>query len=129
MQKLLTARIAGVNRSHRLHHVVMTIHFVDECDSWFGILVRAGDDPVPNVGSEDHSRSRWLLDRALGKIRSLKRLSIAERHSRAISAPVQNIITIANRIEDLFVPGLAIELQLKPLVVIDGFQKLVSYVY
>ena len=38
MQKLLAARVAGINRSHRLHHVIVTVHLVDEGDARLGIL-------------------------------------------------------------------------------------------
>src|SRR6185295_15032097 len=103
-------------------HVVMTIHLVDERDAWFGVLVRTGDDSVPDVWSEDHSRSRRFLDRAVRKIRSQKRLAIAKTHRRSIGAPVNNIIVIANRIEDRLIPGLVVELQLEPLIVINGSQ-------
>ena len=69
MQKLFAAGVARINRPHRLHHVVVTIHFVDESNARLGILVRAGNDAIPDVGRVNHARPRRLFNSALGKIR------------------------------------------------------------
>src|ERR1043165_5328887 len=106
----------------------MTIHFVDEGDTWFRILVGAGNDPIPNIGSEDHPRSQRFFNRARGKICIQKRLAVAKRYCRSIRTSINDVFAVANWIEDRLVPGLAVELQLKPLIVIDSFQKLVSNV-
>ena len=72
MQKLLAAGVARINRPHRLHHVVVTIHLIDESNSRLGILVGAGDDAVPDVRRVNHARPRRLFNRAVGKIGSVE---------------------------------------------------------
>src|SRR5262245_2137079 len=88
-----------------------------------------GNNPVPDIRREDHSRPWCFFDRSVGKISREKRLPIAESHTRPIRGPVDNIIAIAYRIVNRLGPGLAVEFQLKPLVVIDRFQKLIRDVY
>ena len=52
MQELFAAGIARHDRAHRIDHVIVAIDFVDEGDARLGILVGAGDDPVPDVGRD-----------------------------------------------------------------------------
>ena len=93
MQKLFAARVARIDRPHRLHHVVVTIHFIDESDSRLGILMGAGDDAVPDVRRVNHARPRRLFNGAVGKIRGHESLAITERHGRAIRPPINNVIS------------------------------------
>src|SRR6185503_5645212 len=125
MEKLLAAGIARIDRSHRLHHVVVTIHFVDEGDSRLGIFVGTGDDAVPDVRGVDHSRTRWFFNRAIGEISVDERLLVGERYSRTIGTAVDNILTVAHWIVNRICPRLAVKLELEPLVIINGFQKLI----
>ena len=68
--------------ARRFHgrHGCRRIDFIDERDSGFGVLVRAGNDPVPDIGSEDHAGAWRLFDRAAGKVGVQKRLAITERY-------------------------------------------------
>ena len=49
MQLLLAARVAGEDRPHRLHHVIVPIDLVDKDDAGLGVFVSRGDDAVPDV--------------------------------------------------------------------------------
>ena len=63
VQKLFATGIARHDRAHRLHHVIVPVHFIDEGDAGLGILVGAGNDPVPDVRRENHPRPRrFFLD-------------------------------------------------------------------
>ena len=42
--------------------MVMAIYFIDEGDARLGIFVCAGNDAIPDVGGEDHSRPWWFFD-------------------------------------------------------------------
>src|SRR5438105_15930412 len=72
MQELFAAGIARHDWPHRVHHVIVTIDFVDERDARLGILMSTRDDPVPDVGRIDHSWRRWLFDQSVGKIRGVE---------------------------------------------------------
>src|SRR5689334_5120060 len=96
MKELLATWIAGVNRTHRVHHVVVPINFIDEGDSRLRILVRARHDSIPNIGSEDHSRSGRFFDGAIRKVSGKKCLTITECKRRTIWSAIYNVITIAN---------------------------------
>ena len=61
MEELFATGVAGVNRPHRVHHVIVTINFVDERDARLSVFVRASNNAVPNVGRENHSRLAALL--------------------------------------------------------------------
>src|SRR5215218_10654144 len=101
----------------------MTIHLVDESDTRLGILVSTRNNSVPNIRREDHSRSWRFFDRAARQIGGEKCSAIAESHCRSVRCAIEHVFIIANGIVNRFSPRLAIELQLKPLVVIDRFQK------
>src|SRR5689334_594676 len=104
----------------------MTIHLVDESDTGLCVFVRTRDNPVPNVRREDHARKRRLFDRAVGKIGGQKRLSIAERYCRSIWSAINDVVVVAYRIVNPFIPGRAIKLELKPFILIDGVQEVIS---
>src|SRR5205814_2764449 len=76
MQELLAAGIAGHNRSHRFHHMIVTIYFVDESDARLGMAMRAGHNAVPDVRRVNHPRRRRFFDQSIRKIRSVKGLLV-----------------------------------------------------
>ncbi len=129
MQELLAAGVAGIDRPHRLLHMIVTIHLVDEGDSGLRVFMGAGNNPIPDVGRVDHTRTRRFLNRAVGKIRIDERLLVRERDSRTIRASIDKVITIAYWIVNRIRPRLAVKLELKPFVVINGLEELVGHVY
>src|SRR6185369_12455843 len=104
----------------------MTIHFIDESDAWFRVLVCTGNNPVPDVRREDHAWTRRFFDRAVGKIGREKCPSIAERYCSSIGSSVNHILVITHWIKNPLIPVRFVELKLKPLIVINCAQKLVS---
>src|SRR4030095_7847874 len=84
---------------------------------------------VPNVGSKDHSRTRRLFDTASRQVRISESLLIRKSHSRPVSPTINDVITVPKGIINRIRPGLAIELELKPFVVVDSLQKLISHIH
>src|SRR5687767_11812939 len=65
MQLLLSARVAGVDRTHRRHHMVMAIYLVDKDDARLGVFVSRRDYAVPDVGRIYHARHWRFFDGAI----------------------------------------------------------------
>ena len=86
MKHLFAARIAGVNRSHRVHHMVMAIYFVNKDDARFGVFVRRSDDAIPDVGRVNHSRRGRIVRSCSRKDRQFQK-RVCRQMSRS-SRPV-----------------------------------------
>src|SRR5881394_2045690 len=121
MQKLLSARIATKDWSHRRHHVIVTIDFVDEGDSGLRVFMGGRNDPVPDIAGMNHSGPGWILLREAISVGSFERCSVCESY-RAFRAAleVDGIIGAGDRIKDRLLPRLAIERQLEPFIIVYG---------
>ncbi len=108
--------------------MVVAIDFIDKGDARLSIAVGAGDDPVPNVRSVNHARRRRLFNQGVGKIRGLESFLIPKSNGGPVRPAVDNIVAAGDGIENRLVPGLAVEIELIPFVVIDRVEKLVRYV-
>ena len=114
--------------------MVVAIYFVDEGDPGFGILVRAGNNAIPNVAGIDHPRAGRRDFLVSGQVLFKESVTVAKDQWvrceawEVIFANVNGVVVIGDRIIDCLGPWSTIELELKPFVVVDGVEKVVREV-